>query len=58
VSGVWRVERDGGGMRLRVEAFGQLGQEDISAVAEEGRRLLDLLAPDSADRRVEFGSVL
>jgi hypothetical protein len=58
VSGVWRVERDGNGMRLRVEAFRQLGQEDISAVAEEGRRLLDFLAPDSADRRVEFGSVL
>jgi Winged helix DNA-binding domain len=51
----WRLDIDGDGGTLRIEAFGTLSRPELGAVAEEGARLAAFLAPDAARRDVRFG---
>jgi winged helix DNA-binding protein len=56
VAGVWRLARDRKAAALTVRLFGSLGAQDDAEVAEEGERLLALLAPDAEPREVQLAT--
>jgi hypothetical protein len=53
VAATWRLEREAGAARLVVSAFVRLSRDDRAAIAEEGHRLLELIAADADARDVE-----
>ena len=52
VGGTWRVTTERGSTRLRIRALQPLSGSDAAAVAEEGARLLDFMAPDAGSKDV------
>lgn len=54
VRATWEWSADAGAATLLVHPLGRLSRQDRSEVAEEGARLLALLAPEAADRDVRF----
>lgn len=48
--------RQHGEATLSVRPLGPLSDTDRSAVADEGSRLLELVAPDAARRQVDFAA--
>ncbi|GAB2862470.1 winged helix DNA-binding domain-containing protein [Actinocorallia aurea] len=57
VAGLWRVERSGSTATLVIEPFGPLDAASRAALAEEGARLLDFVAPEAPDHDLRFLSV-
>ncbi|MDQ3871188.1 MAG: winged helix DNA-binding domain-containing protein, partial [Chloroflexota bacterium] len=55
VRGQWRLARDGAAAALLIEAFAPLTDAEAADVVAEGGRLLEFMAADAADRRVQFG---
>jgi hypothetical protein len=54
VSGVWKIKRARNSATLVVETFEPLADEDRTAVAEEGERLLKFVAGDAGVNDVQF----
>ena len=50
----WKIVREGTGATLIVEPFAPLTATDRTAVADEGERLLALVAPDARDRELAW----
>jgi len=47
IAAIWKISRNGGQARLRIESVVPLGRRDMDAVAAEGARLLALTDPDA-----------
>jgi hypothetical protein len=56
VQGVWRIECQTNSSKLIIEPFKPLLQVDKDALALEGAKLLDFVAPDSKVRDIQFSA--
>lgn len=54
VRGAWKIKRERGTAALYLEPFEPLGEDESTALAEEGGRLLAFAAPDAESRDVRF----
>jgi hypothetical protein len=54
VGGAWKMTRDGDRAVLTIVPLTSMSQEDRSAVADEGDRLLDLIAEEARDHDIAF----
>jgi hypothetical protein len=52
--GFWKVTREGGRATLNVEALTHVSKKDVTALSDEGARLLDFVAADAQARDVRF----
>lgn len=54
VSGLWKVQKEKGTVKLIIESFKKLPNEEHNALTEEGTRLLDFLAGQESSREILF----
>jgi hypothetical protein len=54
VRATWRFAREGGRTRIEIKTFVPMPPEERTALAEEGARLLDFVAPNANDQDVRF----
>jgi hypothetical protein len=54
VSGLWKVQKEKGTVKLIIELFKKLPDEEHNALTEEGTRLLDFLAGQESSREILF----
>jgi hypothetical protein len=54
--GTWKIHRKGGRAVLAVAPFEPLAAGEVSAVEEEGERLLQFTDPDAARRELRLGA--
>jgi len=54
VRATWRFTKEGGRTRIEIKTFVPMPPEERTALAEEGARLLDFVAPDANDQDVRF----
>lgn len=54
VSGLWKVQKEKGTVKLIIEFFKKLPDEEYNALTEEGTRLLDFLADQESSREILF----
>jgi Winged helix DNA-binding domain len=54
VAGTWDLARDDGAASIELRPFGRLGRSSRDTLVAEAERILGLVAPDAATRRVDF----
>jgi hypothetical protein len=54
VSGLWKVQKEKGTVKLIIELFNKLPVEEHNALTEEGTRLLDFIAGQESSREILF----
>ncbi|MFP5116381.1 winged helix DNA-binding domain-containing protein [Bacillaceae bacterium C204] len=54
VSGLWKVQKEKGTVKLIIELFNKLPDEEHNALTEEGTRLLDFIAGQESSREILF----
>jgi hypothetical protein len=54
VSGLWKVQKEKGTVKLIIESFKKLPNEEHNALTEEGTRLLDFVAGQESSREILF----
>lgn len=54
VSGIWKVEKDKGTLRLIIELFKKISNEEQKALKEEANRLLDFMEDKKWPRQIMF----
>lgn len=55
VHGLWKIEKERGGVTLRISPFAPVPAREREALAEEGARLLAAAHPGAKERAIEFG---